>query len=273
MTPRRLFRLCALFLALAFGLGSGEAARADADREAAIPCAAPSEFHWLGDPLTRTGRKLAQGEGVTIVAIGSSSTAGAGASTPAACYPSRLEAELKERFPGQRIVVRNRGVNGEEAAQMIARFERDVLPDKPDLVLWQVGTNAVLRDYVIDDEAPLIRDGVRRLKAEGAEVVIVNPQFAPKVLDKFDVFRMVDLIGAMAKSEGAGLFQRFALMRYWVESERMSFEDFTSPDGLHMNDWSYGCIARTLAAAIAEAANRFELPAEASAARRARPDR
>jgi hypothetical protein len=32
----------------------------------------------------------------------------------------------------------------------------------------------------------------------------------------------------------------------------MTFEQFLSPDGLHMNDWSYACVAKLLAAAILE---------------------
>jgi hypothetical protein len=30
----------------------------------------------------------------------------------------------------------------------------------------------------------------------------------------------------------------------------MSFDQFLSPDGLHLNDWSYACIAKLLAVAI-----------------------
>jgi hypothetical protein len=34
------------------------------------------------------------------------------------------------------------------------------------------------------------------------------------------------------------------------------FEAFLSPDLLHMNDWSYGCLAKLLSSAMAEAATR-----------------
>jgi acyl-CoA thioesterase-1 len=67
---------------------------------------------------------------------------------------------------------------------------------------------------------------------------------------------MVDLIAMTAKGESVDLFQRFALMKRWYDVHRMRFEEFVSPDGLHMNDWSYGCIAKVMAAAIAEAATR-----------------
>ncbi len=61
-------------------------------------------------------------------------------------YPSRLQVELEALMPRVPITVVNRGVNGEESHDMLARFERDVLAEHPDLVVWQVGSNAVLRD-------------------------------------------------------------------------------------------------------------------------------
>lgn len=219
----------------------------------ALACAARAEAVRLEFPLSRTAVKIASGEPLTIVAVGSSSTAGAGASSPAASYPARLEAELKTRFPGTPIKVINRGVNGEDARQMLARLDATVLAEKPDLVLWQVGTNAVLRDHALSGEAPLIEEGVRRLKAAQADVVLVDPQYAPKVIAKPDATGMVDLIGLTAAHEKVGVFHRFEIMREWHEVQKIGFEAVLSPDGLHMNDWSYGCVARLLGGAIAEA--------------------
>ena len=54
-------------------------------------------------PLSHTAKLLANGEPIKIVALGSSSTYGAGASTSAASYPSRLAEELGKHFPGHRI--------------------------------------------------------------------------------------------------------------------------------------------------------------------------
>jgi len=45
-------------------------------------------------------------------------------------------------------------------------------------------------------------------------------------------------------------------MRQWHETEHLPFKTFVSPDGLHMNDWSYACLAKALSLAIAEAAER-----------------
>ena len=227
-------------------------------------CNVPVNLARFDKPLNRTGQRLAAHLPVTIVAVGSSSTAGAFASSSAASYPSRLEAELRQRFPGATITVLNRGANGEEAAEMLARLDK-VLAENPDLILWQVGTNAVLRDHNIDTSAALIREGVERMKASGADVVLIDPQFAPKVLAKPDAQHMVELIGATAKAENVDLFHRFAVMRHWLETEHIGFETFLSPDGLHMNDWSYGCVAKVLAVAIEEAATRATSVAGAGA--------
>lgn len=252
MKAPRLLLLRALPLALIL-LISPNPPQAFAEDPGPPLCAAPKEFLQLGPVLPRVKALLAGERPVKIVAIGSSSTAGAGASTPAMNYPSRLEAELRGRFPKSSITVLNRGINGEEARDMLARFDAAVLSERPDLVLWQVGTNAVLRDHAAAGVAPLIHEGLARLKRSGADVILVDPQFAPKVLVKADAEKMVRLIGMEAKVSDVGLFQRFAIMRHWHESEGIPFATILSPDELHMNDWSYGCVARVLAEAIGNA--------------------
>ena len=241
------------------------------DAASPLACRAPTELVRLAQPLVRTARRLANFEPLTIVAIGSSSTAGAGASAPETSYPSRLAAELKERFPGRPITVINRGVNGEEARDMLARFPQDVIGEKPDLVLWQVGTNAVLRDDPLAPTSPIIHDGVRRIKEIGADVVMVDPQFVPRMIAKPGSETMVNLISAAAKEANVDLFQRFATMRHWREVEHLPFAAFTTPDNLHMNDWGYDCFAKLIGAAIAEAATRDIASAQAPSAQLATP--
>ena len=221
-----------------------------------MACGAPAEFSHLDRPLLRTMRRLASGEPLTIVAIGSSSTAGAGASSPAASYPSRLAVELRARFPGHDITVLNRGVNGEETDNMMARFATDVMAAHPQLVLWQVGTNSVLRDHPLNPHSVELHEGIEELKAAGADVVLIDPQYAPAVIAKSETPGMVEQIALAAKDENVDLFHRFAVMRDWHEVGHLGFDVFVSPDQLHMNDWGYACLAKLLGAALAEAATR-----------------
>ena len=229
-------------------------------------CSVVQDQAWIERPLPRVGFRLAAGLPIRIVAIGSSSTAGAGASSAAASYPSRLEVELRRHFPGHDLTVLNRGVNGEEGPDMLARFDTGVIPEHPHLVLWQVGTNSLLRDRPLDPTAPVLHNGIARLKAAHADTVLIDPQFAPLVITKRDVEAEVALLASVAKQENVGFFDRFALMRHWREAKGLPFDTFVSPDGLHMNDWGYACFAKSLGVAIADAASR---PAAAVAAPRA----
>jgi len=217
--------------------------------------------------LTRTSRRIAVGEPLRVVAVGSSSTAGSGASSPAATYPSRLAVELEELFPSIAVTMVNRGVGGETAKDMVARFEKTVFAENPDLVLWQVGTNALLQDDPLVPTESLIAEGVKQLRARGIDVILVDSQYAPKVIAKPNVEAMISFMAQTAKRQQANLFRRFSLMRRWVEVEHIPFEAFVSRDLLHMNDWSYGCVAKVLAAAIHNAATRSELDVASSQSR------
>src|SRR5262249_58926169 len=163
---------------------------------------------------------------------GSSTTLGIGASSPASSYPSRLSLELQQHFPKASITVLNRGVGGEEIADMLERFNSAVIAAKPDLVLWQLGTNSVIRGHQLGDHGLQIREGLVKIRAIGADVVLIDPQFAPKVIAKPDAEAMVALISSAAKQENVDLFRRFEMMRHWRDVDHLTFETFVSPDGL-----------------------------------------
>jgi lysophospholipase L1-like esterase len=214
------------------------------------PCVALKDLAQLDAPIARLAKRMTAQEPVTIVAVGSSSTGGAGASSPAFSYPSRLERELRERFPHTPISVVNKGVNGEEVADMMARMD-SILALKPDLVIWQLGTNTVLRDGSVSSTEKLLQAGLDRIRDSGADVLLVDPQFAPLVNAKPSVHAMVDMIGFTAKRRHVPLFRRYVAMRHWHEDQAIAVDHFITPDGLHMNDWGYSCFARLMADNIA----------------------
>jgi acyl-CoA thioesterase-1 len=260
LRPFRAALTAAIFGAITLSSAS-TAPRAEGDR--AVACSSPVDLSGLDQTLVRTTRRLAAGQAITVVALGSSSTAGAGATSPDHSYPSRLAVELQVLFPGHTITVLNRGVNGEEVEDMIARLDESVLSEKPDLVLWQVGTNAVLRDQDLQPIGAAIHEGLVRIKASGADVILVDPQFAPEVIAKAEIGPMISLIATLANQDNVDLFRRYAVMQHWREASGIPFDEFVSPDNLHMNDWGYGCIAKIFAGAIADAASRPILTATA----------
>src|SRR5687767_2387936 len=159
------FKFGAVLTIIAAGIATLSSPAIAKKLASAAACDAPAELVRLDHPLPRTGRRLAAGLPLTIVAIGSSSTAGAGASSPAMSYPSRLAVELKTLLPRTNVKVINRGIGGETVTEMLARFDDQVIAEKPDVVVWQVGSNSVLRDQPLAPAGALIRDGLRRLKA------------------------------------------------------------------------------------------------------------
>ena len=101
----------------------------------------------------------------------------------------------------------------------------------------------------------MIRAGLAKIRSVGADIVLIDPQFAPKVIAKPEALQMVELMAASAKQENVDLFPRFAMMKRWYDFDHMKFDTFVSLDGLHMNDWSYDCLAKALGAAIVDAAS------------------
>lgn len=257
MTERRL-RIACTIAALAMLVALPGETRA----KNRIECTPAGEMVRLSKPLAGLSARLAQNEQIKILALGSSSTAGTGASSTEFNYPNRLQRELHMLLPNVSVKVLNHGVGGEDARQMLPRLDRDLATEKPDLVLWQVGTNALLGQETVESQGPLIRDGLRRIRNAGADVILMDPQYAPHVLRDPDAWPMVKLLATIAEETGVPVFRRFALMQHWHETRNIAFSDFLAPDLFHMNDWSYGCLARNLAAAIV--ANARATPSEQS---------
>jgi acyl-CoA thioesterase-1 len=261
LADRAIKRLAALVLFSSLALPFS----AHAQEQAKMPCNPKLDQVRLSAPLKRVAQKIALGEPVTIVALGSSSTAGAGATSQLNAYPSQLALDLQQRFPGQSFTVLNRGVNGEEVPDMLKRFDSAVIANKPDLLLWQMGTNSLIRDHELSEPGSNMREGLDKARAIGSDVVLVDPQYVPKVLEKPLVGKMLNYMDVTAKRENVGIFHRFEVMKRWVEDDHMPFTSFVIADGLHLNDWGYACMAKGMGMAIAEAASRNVVSARASA--------
>ena len=165
-----------LAAALAMVLAASSPALLPTDRATPVApnCAAPPAISAIDAALDRTSSRILSGKPLTIVAMGSSSTLGVGASSPALSYPSRLEQELQARFPGIEIRVVNHGVGGQDVPEELTRLGRDVIAEHPDLVIWQVGTNAVLRRDDLSADEQIIRRGVAVMKESGIDVVLMD---------------------------------------------------------------------------------------------------
>jgi lysophospholipase L1-like esterase len=217
-------------------------------------CDVPADMTRLKYPLPRVAQRLAEGRTLTIVTLGSSSTAGDGASGPAATYPARLEAELHALFPHMAVTVLNRGVSGEEAGAMFARIDRDVIAAEPDLMIWQAGVNAAIKDAPIDQFAEIMSEGVDKVRAHGIDVMLLGPQNAPRYVNAPHRREYSDHLMLLSRTKEVPIFPRFRIMNHWQATGQIVAKDAIAADRLHMTDASYYCVAQLMAKMIAEAA-------------------
>ena len=237
-----------------------EVAKSATDIFNRVPCLSPKGVSKSMGSLPHVANKLAAGEPVVIVAFGSSSTNGHGASSPDFTYPNRLAAQLHRHYPTADITVINRGKGGEDAPEMMKRLQTSVIDMHPDLVIWQVGTNAVLRNLDPAETAKLVEEGVGLIQAAGADIVLVDPQYAPRVNEHQEsAGKMVKLLGKVAELRHVGVFPRFEVMRDWHEKQAIPIDTFVIADGLHMNDWGYACFAQLLGDDIIRSVGQIKL--------------
>ena len=237
-----------------------QVAKSAGDIFSRVPCLPPKGGSKSMGSLPHVAGRLAAGDPVVIIAFGSSSTQGWGASSPEFTYPNRLAKQLRRQYPSADIRVNNAGKGGEDAPEMTKRLQTSVIDAHPDLVIWQVGTNAVLRGLDPAETAKLVEEGVARIQAAGSDVVLVDPQYSPRMTERGDsAGRMVKVLGHVAELHHIGIFPRFEVMRDWHERQAIPIDSFVISDGLHMNDWGYACFAQLLGDDIIRSVGQIKL--------------
>ena len=193
---------------------------------------------------------------LTILAMGSSSIEGVGASQPDLGFVPLLEAALERRLPGVAVTVLNKGIGGETARDTRLRFDREISAAQPDLVIWQLGTNDVLRDRDMDDIFADFRQGQAVLDEVGVDVLLIDPQRLPETTANpafkgrnpalAEMARLIDLEGNRV---GYAVQHRFRAMADWAVLPGGG----VGPDDLHLNDAGYACWAENTAEGLAAA--------------------
>lgn len=237
---------------LAAGVAAGMALwlASAGDAEAGHRCRAPRELVHFKAPLLRMARVMNTEKVIRIAALGSSSTAGTGASSPKACYPSQLQAELNRRFPGKAFQVANLGVGGQLARDMLARIDTQVLTAKPSLVIWQTGVNDAVHNVGIDGFRAALTRGVDKILAQGIDVVLLDMQYFPKG-EKLPAYKQyLRVMRQVAEERNIPILHRYDIMKHLLKSAQFTPEQLLSADSFHQNDLSYGCLSDLLADAI-----------------------
>jgi lysophospholipase L1-like esterase len=224
-------------------------------------CKAPRDLVRLTIPLEAVKNAMSRDGDFRIVALGSSSTQGAGASSPKMCYPAQLEAELNRRFhPDKHFEVVNLGVGGEMADDMLARLDRDVLPLKPDLVVWQTGVNDALVGRPLDDFRMELAQGIDAIRSSGANVIILDLQYYPRSERVEGYKNYLHTMWSVAQEKAVPVLKRHAFMKHLLDSRQFTAAQILAPDLFHLNDLSYRCLGNLVADAIGDGLEQASRP-------------
>lgn len=224
--------VCAFVLAIALGLTASSQA-------------APSASDQL--PLRHVALRLAARAPMRIIAFGSSSTQGVGASSPAGSYPSRLQVDLQADLSAREsVTVLNRGIGGEDADDMARRLPR-VIAEHPDLIIWQTGSNDPLRGVPLDRFVQETADGIRRIRAAHIDVMLMGPQLCHKLDGRPSTKRFREALNEIGAQMGVPVIRRHLLMRAWLDTHVLTAAQMLAPDGLHMADGGYAKLAEVIA--------------------------
>jgi acyl-CoA thioesterase I len=199
-------------------------------------------------PLRALSRAVRAKRDVKVLAIGSSSTVGVGASSPSAAYIARLETSLEGSLKGMDFDVVGRGLSGEVAQGAADRMKREVEETKPDLVVWQVGTNDALRHVSLDKFKTCLKTTLAWLAENKIDVVLIDPQYGDALAKDEYYEKVVAALAEVAREARVLLVDRFEAMRELHRERGDLF--YLSADQLHPNDRGHRCMAEQLARAI-----------------------
>lgn len=202
--------------------------------------------------LAGLSAKVRRGEALTIIAIGSSSTEGSDLPDKTLAYPTHLQRQLTVRLGTGLVRVLNKGRGGETMTETVSRFQGDVAGERPDLVVWQLGVNDVVRGKDMAESARNIENGMSILKTIGAPVVLMDMQLAPRVTASAQLPMMRTMLKNAAAKFDAVLWSRFDLMDKIVKSGDAKIADLIRHDGLHMTVPMHVCTGIVLADMIAD---------------------
>lgn len=203
-----------------------------------------------GFPLAEAAKALAAKRlNILVVGAGSSELPGSNGNTKS--YPARLQAALRDKFPGVSVTVQTDVKVGRTAASMVASLRQSLATAKPDVVIWQTGTVDAMRLVGIDAFNTALDKGITMSRAAGADVVFVNAQYSPRLESIIAVGDYLENLRRVALQREVPVFDRYAVMKGWAEHGTFDFYGATKK--LDTAERVHDCIGQLLADLLAEA--------------------
>ncbi|HRY04415.1 MAG TPA: SGNH/GDSL hydrolase family protein, partial [Beijerinckiaceae bacterium] len=136
---------------------------------------------------------------------------------------------------------------GEVAATTADRLRTEVALNRPDLVLWQLGTNDALSRVPPEQFEATVRSTIAWLKADKIDVVLVGLQYTPKLARDKNYEEIRDTLFKISAQEGVLYIRRYDAMRFISQARAAPV---LAQDDFHLNDLGYRCMAEHVAQAV-----------------------
>ena len=219
-------------------------------------CPAPTEAA-LGDVTLPHAREAATSrQHLGVLVLGGAATLGIAADGDAYSIPARLEARLRDALPGIEIQVATHAGPRRSVSDALHDLDTDLARTSPSLVIWSSGSVEAGDGTDIDDLGENLQTGIERIRAAGADVVLVNLQYAPSIARIVDLEPYRDAIRRIGEANEAPVLDRYAMMRAWSDSGALDL-DATEPDTrVQVARALFDCLAAALAEPIADAVER-----------------
>jgi len=172
---------------------------------------------------------------------------------------------LKDLYPDQNIETINAGISGHKSTDMIARFQRDVLDKKPDLVTISVGVNDVWHGFYdnhpkgdgprgvkLEDYRTNVESMVTQAQGIGAKVVILSTtviQEDPKSGENRKAAKYNAALRDIAREHNCAFIDFQKPFRELINNYRSTTggkDNFLTVDGVHMNAEGNKVMAHTI---------------------------
>jgi lysophospholipase L1-like esterase len=233
-------------IVLAFGMpASGEEAPAPATPYSE-ECQKGGDALVAESPLPNVAAALANRKTLTILTIGASAAAGRRA-TPGG-YTGLIETILERAVKGLDVVMVNRGVSGELASDAAVRIRTEVALDRPDLVIWQVGTNDALAYISLKHIRDTVVDTIQWLRKHKVDVILVGLQRVSEMRRNAHYNAVRDELRKIAAEENVIIVRRDEAME--LIDKAKSEGGIPLPDEFEENEIGYTCLAQYVARAI-----------------------
>lgn len=207
--------------------------------------------------------KIEQKKPVSVVYLGGSITEGTGASSPSACWASRVQNWLERSFPESHFSCQNAGIGGTDSEFGVFRLDRDVLAYEPDLVFVEFAVNDYKKEAAICLNA--MEGIVRRIRERrpGADVVFVVTamyRMEEECYSRGIRPESVQIHEQVAKHYGIPVIFVGETLLCHIRTQR---EDPTVylPDLVHPNDRGYACYYREITAFLEQALRKADAAA------------